>query len=130
MRYTQYIRHSKSTLYDKIYVVQYIIKEEPSMHPIIAQLKTYLENNPVSIQDESYGSVTELLWYFYTMYYPINEEELQKNLLSLAPVVETLPRKRQRRIFYALTHMCKQQERGAFLEGLRVGAQLASELEK
>ena len=98
------------------------------MTSYIQKIKSYLKISS-NIQDYcQFDSLIEMLWYYYTLFYPINSEAIDEAFQSLEPIFKTLSYKRQRKIKNAMTGMCAKQERAAFMEGFRVGAMLILEI--
>ncbi|MGN0976988.1 MAG: hypothetical protein ACI4PH_02945 [Faecousia sp.] len=98
------------------------------MTSYIQEIKSYLKISSNMLDRSQFDSLIELLWYYYTLYYPVNCEAMDEAFQSLEPIFRTLSYKRQRKIKNAMTGMCAKQERTAFMEGIRVGAMLILEI--
>lgn len=73
-------------------------------------------------------SILEMLWDCYTLYNPIESAAIQARLQELQPIMDVLTYQQENDLFTAVCGLCAEHERAAFLEGLRVGARLATEL--
>lgn len=98
------------------------------MHPYIERLKNELEG-----EDPCYGytdahSLLEMLYMWYTEWNPINSEQIQKDFFALELYWKGCTGKQIDEAFDIVTRLCANHERLAFLEGIRVGVRLASEL--
>ena len=92
------------------------------------KFREYIERNPVNYEAEDMHSLVEYFGRFYRMRKPINPENIRDRFQELDPIMKSLSRKRERRLFDTVLELCEEYERAAFMEGLRVGAQLMLEL--
>lgn len=92
------------------------------------QIKSYLNITPLPRESSQFDSLLKMLWYFYTLYYPVNCSTVEEKLQCLEPILKTLSRKRYRRLINTVANLCAKYEQAAFLEGIRVGAMLILEI--
>ena len=97
------------------------------MTPYISQIKSYLKIASFH-EEDTFHSLLEMLWYYYTTFYPINNDIFEDRIHALTPVLESLSKKRQRKLVNAVVRLCSEQEKAAFLAGLRVGVMLILEI--
>lgn len=98
------------------------------MNPYVAQLKKYLSENPPNYEYEDIHSLLELVGSYYIMCNPIDNDAIRNMFRSLEPIMKSLSRKRENKLFHTMLDICEEYERISFLEGVRVGAQLVMEL--
>lgn len=99
------------------------------MNPYISKLKTELEHNRFYHNGQICESVLELLWECYSYSNPIGDADVQKYETALAPVFEQLPFEDSNKLFVTVCNLCTAYQHAAFLEGVRIGWRLTSELE-
>lgn len=98
------------------------------MNEYITQLKRFLKNQYICAEAGAFHSVLELIWFFHTRYYPIDSEAIRQKFDAASPILDTLSRKRRHQLVNVMVELCIEHEHAAFLEGLRVGAQLYTEI--
>ena len=98
------------------------------MNPYIHQLQAYIEQHPISCGCEDIHTISELLYECYTEENPIDTNEIRVDFQEIDNIISELSFQDNDRIFALVCHLCTQHERLAFLEGLRVGMQLCTEL--
>ena len=98
------------------------------MNPYIHQVRAYIEQHPISCRYEDIHTISELLYECYTEVNPIETDEIRADFQKINRMISGLSVQDNDRIFALVCHLCTQQERSAFLEGLRVGMQLLIEL--
>ena len=89
-------------------------------------LVKYIIENP--LDNEDMNSLVEYFGRFYRMRKTIKPENIQARFQELEPIMKSLSRKRERRILHTVLELCEEYESAAFMEGIRVGAQLILEL--
>lgn len=98
------------------------------MHPYIERLRQELNNDPPSYGYTEADSLLEMLYLWYVEWNPINSEQIRKDFLSLEPYWKGCSNRQVDEAFDIVSRLCQDHEQLAFLEGLRVGVRLASEL--
>lgn len=98
------------------------------MTAYIQEIKSYLNITPLPRESSQFDSLLKMLWYFYSLYYPVNCSTIEEELQCLEPILKALSRKRHRKLIYTVANLCAQHEQAAFLEGIRVGAMLILEI--
>ncbi len=98
------------------------------MTSYIQEIKAFLKISSNIWDSSQFDSLIEMLWYYYTLYYPVNSDAMDEASQSLEPIFRTLSNKRQRKIKNTMIGMCAKQEQAAFMEGVRVGAMLILEI--
>ena len=91
-------------------------------------LHHYLTQPPPNYGDRDLHSLTEFLWRIYTELNPIDNDTIQSGFQKLDPYFKTMPTHEANRLFCIICSICSEQERLAFLEGMRVGVLLMDEL--
>ena len=97
------------------------------MDAYIRQLKNYIKMTRKSIPGNNFHTILELVWYFHSMYYPINSEGITKKMEELEDITKQLSRKKKHHLVAEVVELCLEHERAAFVSGLQVGAQLMME---
>ena len=98
------------------------------MNEYMVQLKHFLKNQYKYTDAVSFQSVLELIWFYHTQYYPIDTEAIAQQFQDATPILDALSNKRRRQLTRTIAELCIEHEHAAFLEGLKVGAQLYSEI--
>ena len=98
------------------------------MNPYTEYAKIYFTKHPTDCGQENVHSLLEALCRLYTLYNPIDAENIARNLDLLEPNLRSMSRKRVRHIRHIMEDMCTEHEQEAFLAGIHVGFQLISEL--
>lgn len=98
------------------------------MNQYVTHFKHYLETNPPNYEYEDIHSLLELFGSYYAMCNPVDTDEIKRHFESLEPILKSLSRKRERKLFHTMLDICQKYENAAFQEGVRVGAQLILEL--
>ena len=70
----------------------------------------------------------ELLWSSYTQYNPIYNDSMKEKVERIHALTDSMPRKDSEKLFDLIFELYEENEREAFLDGLRVGVKLALEL--
>lgn len=98
------------------------------MQSYIKDLEKYCKENSIHFDHPCFETLLELLWYFHTQYYPIDNEVINAHFAALDPILKSLSRKRQRKLINSVIKLCTEHQRTAFSEGIRVGVQLLLEV--
>lgn len=73
-------------------------------------------------------SVLDMLYDSYREQHPIDTEEINRQFAELADILGKLSLQEHDRVWDLTCRLCVEQERGGFLEGIRLGVFLAVEL--
>jgi len=98
------------------------------MNPYILKLKEYLTELE---SGEGFGGIAPLLeciWNCYSQHNPIDDGRIRQAETVMAPIWEELSVENSDRLFEMIFDLCQAYQHAAFLEGIRVGARLATEL--
>lgn len=98
------------------------------MHPYITRMKQELDKNPPSYGYAQADSLLSMLYMWYSEWNPIDSDLIRQGFYELEPYLCTRSGKTYDEIMDMISQLCVEHERVAFLEGVRVGVRLASEL--
>lgn len=98
------------------------------MNPYIHNLKAYLSEHRPNYGAPEISSLLEFVWQTYTAENPIDSDQIRALFDSLGPIHDTLSLEDSDLLFQTVCSLCIEHERVAFLEGLRTGARLTTEL--
>ena len=96
------------------------------MQKYINALQEYCKQNPPNHGDHQ--SVINLLYWTYTEYNPIDEQNLRNSFTKLRSQFPHLSLQEFDPVFAVVSDLCADHERLAFCEGLRLGVTLMQEL--
>ena len=99
------------------------------MNPYIEKLKAQFAENPPCYGYMDANSLLEMLYLWYTEWNPINSKAIQHSFCKLEGLICTRTGKEYDNALDLITSLCAQHEKLAFLEGIRVGFQLSTELD-
>lgn len=91
------------------------------------KLKEFVKMRTKHVDENGFSSLLEMLWYFHTAYYPIDNDAIDRKFAELEPILEKLSQKRKHRVLAEVIDLCVEYERAAFISGIRVGVQLVQE---
>ena len=91
-------------------------------------IKEYIEQNNAKCGADCAYSIMKYLSEYYSITNPINEDEIRDRCEPLEPILKSLSGKRERKILRMMRDVCQEYGQAAFLNGIRVGAQLIMEL--
>ena len=92
------------------------------------QLRAYVTEIKRSYGDKDIHLLLEMLSRTYCEYNPIDNDAIQNSFHDLESCLEHLPSRENDQVFDRVCALCVEYEKAAFLEGMRVGAQLVMEL--
>lgn len=98
------------------------------MNSSAVELKKYMEESLRNYDKENERSLWEFFGSYYRMYNPILTDELRERFQPAELILNSLSRKRERRLFYITREVCEGYACAAFIDGIRTGAQLIMEL--
>ena len=91
-------------------------------------MREYLNTEELYCGDPDIHSLLELLYRCYTEHNPIDNAEIRAAFSSLDGMLGKLTLAENDQVFYTLCRICSETEHLAFMEGLRVGLRLESEI--
>ncbi|MBR6766410.1 MAG: hypothetical protein IKM02_00500 [Clostridia bacterium] len=98
------------------------------MNLYIDRLNQQLEHyHAICGQEEPY-SITELLWRDYSETNPVDDGRIRECENAILPVFESLSVDASDSLSDLISNLCTAYQRAAFLEGIRVGVSLMTEL--
>ena len=92
------------------------------------QLRVYFSQVQLGEGSDTVDRVLEFLWDNYNDMFPREDDRVREAEQKLTHFYEALSRTEADRLFMAVGDLCTVYERAAFLNGLRVGAKLTTEL--
>lgn len=98
------------------------------MDHYINQLNAWVAEQKPDYGDEDLDSLLDFLWRTYTELNPIQNDDIRRNDKALDAIMDSLPTEQSNRLFFSLCELCTLHEHQAFLDGIRLGVRLASEL--
>ena len=98
------------------------------MRDLAHRLKAYIETHPFDAGASNNETVLDQLYQAYAGSRESDPPEIQAGFAELESFLETLPLNDNNAVFSLCCRLCIHYERKAFLDGLRYGAHLISEL--
>ena len=98
------------------------------MNPCIEKLKTYLDEQPINAVYNDAESLLELLCYIYITESPIDNATIHYQYQQINSIMERFTLEENNQIFNLTVDMCDTYIRQAFMDGIRVGYHLLTEL--
>ena len=98
------------------------------MKDCIENLKNFLSKQTPSFGYTDADSLIELLYYYYTQDNPVDGVMIRCHLEELSHYLEPLPYADHEAVFTTAIMLCAAHEKQGFLEGMKVGMRLFSEL--
>lgn len=96
------------------------------MNPLAEKLTAYYAQHPPNLDDAE--SILDMLWWCYTECNPIDDAHCKEKLTGIREQLSFLSSNDFEEVFGLICDLCVNQERLAFLEGVRVGVMLMQEL--
>lgn len=90
-------------------------------------LKTYIEQNPTNYRDGE--SVLGMLYECHNENNPYDNEQIKADFNELYQQMNGMPLREMDKIIYPVCKLCRDHEKAGFVEGIKIGIQLTSELE-
>jgi len=100
------------------------------MYLSVQMLQKFLAEHPLRQSETDDASLLDLLCIFYNAYYPVEEAQIRTALQTIDPILNTLSRKRKRKLHNTVRVLCAERAQAAFTEGVRFGARLMNELQR
>ena len=96
------------------------------MEKFFETLRTYIEQNPPNFGDAN--SVLGMLYECHNENSPYDNEQIRADFNELYQRMNEMPLREMDKIIYPVCKLCRDHERSGFVEGVKVGIRLASEL--
>ena len=96
------------------------------MKTVLEILKTHIEQHPLSYGDAD--SVLAMLYECHNENNPYDNEQIRADFEELYRQMNGMPLQEVDRVIYPVCTLCRDHERAGFVEGVKVGLVLASEL--
>ena len=98
------------------------------MKPYIEDLKTYLAENPPDYSDCDTHSVLEMLYTYYSQYNHMDTPQIKSDIKTLYQQLTGKSLRERDNIIDTVTTRCWHHEKSGFIEGIKLGILLATEL--
>ena len=99
------------------------------MHPILEKTKAQLLAQPANCSSADTDALLKMLYIQYTALHPIDSAAIRSSFDAVNQVIGRLSVREDDLMTDLVCRLCGEYERAAFLEGLRVGARLFTELD-
>ena len=96
------------------------------MNPYIEKLKQHIADNPPNFGDAE--SVLGLLYECFNENNPYGNEQIKTDFEELYRQMNGMPLREMDNIIYPVCKLCRDHERSGFVEGIKIGIRLQSEL--
>lgn len=97
-----------------------------NMEGYIRALKVYLDNHAPNFSDGE--SVLIMLYEFHNENNPYDNEQIKVDFHELYQKMNGMPLREMDKIIYPVCALCRDHERAGFVEGIKIGVRLATEL--
>lgn len=99
------------------------------MNPYIQKLRDHFAQSQTMRNDWEAASILDLFYLLYSEAFPIDNEKIHTLFTQLDGCLEPLSFDQNNQVFSFVCEICRETEKQAFLEGLRIGFLLSAELE-
>ena len=96
------------------------------MNPSIEKLKQHIAENPPNLGDAD--SVLGLLYECFNENNPYDNEQIKADFEELYRQMNGMPLREMDQIVYPVCRLCRDHERSGFMEGIKIGVRLRTEL--
>ena len=96
------------------------------MKTYFESLKIYIEQNPPNCGDAE--SVLDMLYECHNENSPYDNEQIKADFNELYQQMNGMPLREMDQIVYPVCRLCRDHERAGFVEGIKIGIRLQSEL--
>lgn len=96
------------------------------MKTFFMTLKAYIEAHPPNFEDGE--SVLTTLYECHNENNPYDNEQIRADFHELYQQMNGMPLREMDQIVYPVCKLCRDHEKAGFIEGIRIGVQLISEL--
>ena len=107
-----------------------LFKDGDVMEKLIAQLRQYVADHPPDYGDGDCHSILDMLYYRYSECNRLDNDEIKATFADLYQQMHGMSLREMDRIIDVVCTLCREHEKAGFTEGIRVGIQLAKELEQ
>ena len=98
------------------------------MKEFFEALKDYIEQHPLNQGDGE--SVLSILYECHNENNPYDNTQIKADFNELYQQMNDMPLREMDKIIYPVCRLCRDHERAGFIEGIKIGIQLVSELEQ
>lgn len=81
-------------------------------------------------ENEENDSLLERFVLCYRMDHPLGSEDIREKFRAVDPIMKSLSKKKEICLVHTMLEICEEREHFAFLEGIRIGAQLMIEMKE
>ena len=99
------------------------------MEELITQLRQYVADHPPNYGDGDCHSILDMLYYRYSEYNWLDNAEIKAAFADLYQQMDGMSLREMDRIIDVVCTLCREHEKAGFTEGIKVGIQLAKEME-
>lgn len=99
-----------------------------NLREYISGLKSCITSNPPDLGDEN--SVISLLYEAHSESNAMYDDEIKADFHALYEAMNGLPLQKMDQIVYPVCTLCRSHQKSGFIEGVRIGIQLYSELKE
>jgi len=96
------------------------------MNPYIERVKKQIEEHPPDLRD--CNSILALLYEAYNEFNRMDDEQIKEAFNALYQAMNGMTLQEMDRIIYPVCTLCRDHERSGFMEGIKIGVLLQSEL--
>ena len=100
------------------------------MEKLKLQLRQYVADHPPNYGDGDCHSILDMLYYRYSECNRLDNAEIKAAFTDLYQQMHDMSLREMDRIIDVVCTLCREHEKDGFTEGIRVGIQLAKELEQ
>ena len=96
------------------------------MNPYIEKLEQQIADNP-----PNFGDADSVLGLLYECFYennPYDNEQIKADFEELCRLMNGMPLREMDKIVYPVCKLCRDHERAGFVEGIKIGIRLQTEL--
>ena len=98
------------------------------MNPYIEKLKAQLAENPPDYGKGNAHSILDMLYYHYNEFNRMDTAEIKADFEELYRRMNGMPLREMDKIIDAVCSLCRNHEKAGFVEGIKIGIRLQSEL--
>ena len=99
------------------------------MMPNMNNLRAFLDKQEANFGDPDIKTTLDFLWEAYSYLNPVSNELTKEKIEELAALSDSMSFENANRLYDTVAMLCYEIEHMAFIEGVRLGARLALELD-
>ncbi len=99
------------------------------MEDYIRELQTYVREHKITFWQDGPQPCLDVLWWHYSEFHKPESEDIKEDFRLVWNCIEKLPTQDRDELFAEVCCLCAEHERVAFVNGLRLGAQLMLEIQ-